>query len=119
MFLTCHPWCLLSTTVTVIPNFKDFCYLMTSACNLLFQVENVITQLHKTFPNDGLLPIFINPRTGSSAYSTITFGAMGDRYGILWLLPMLICSGICGIHGSLIPLILSQLCEFYSPSNLN
>jgi len=48
--------------------------------HILFQAENVITQLQKTFPNDGLLPIFINPHTGTASYhSTITFGAMGDR----------------------------------------
>ncbi|OAY81363.1 Mannosyl-oligosaccharide 1,2-alpha-mannosidase MNS1 [Ananas comosus] len=43
------------------------------------KAENVIRQLQKTFPNDGLLPIYINPHSGSSSYSTITFGAMGDR----------------------------------------
>ncbi|XP_077216664.1 mannosyl-oligosaccharide 1,2-alpha-mannosidase MNS1-like [Tasmannia lanceolata] len=44
------------------------------------KVENVITQLHKTFPSDGLLPIYINPHSGASSYSTITFGAMGDSF---------------------------------------
>ncbi|RWR75244.1 mannosyl-oligosaccharide 1,2-alpha-mannosidase MNS1 [Cinnamomum micranthum f. kanehirae] len=44
------------------------------------KVENVITQLRKTFPDDGLLPIYINPHSGSSSYSTITFGAMGDSF---------------------------------------
>ncbi|KAI3879492.1 hypothetical protein MKW92_000869 [Papaver armeniacum] len=44
------------------------------------KVENVITQLQKTFPADGLLPIYINPHTGTTAYSTITFGAMGDSF---------------------------------------
>ncbi|XP_068641552.1 mannosyl-oligosaccharide 1,2-alpha-mannosidase MNS1-like isoform X2 [Aristolochia californica] len=43
------------------------------------KVENVIQQIRKTFPNDGLLPIFINPHTGNS-HSTITFGAMGDSF---------------------------------------
>lgn len=47
----------------------------------MFQVENVIFQLNKTFPADGLLPIYLDPNTGTSqSYSTITFGAMGDRY---------------------------------------
>ena len=46
----------------------------------MFQVENVIIELNKTFPADGLLPIYINPHRGTSSYSTITFGAMGDRY---------------------------------------
>ncbi|KAL7183800.1 hypothetical protein ACSBR2_026051 [Camellia fascicularis] len=41
-------------------------------------VENVIAQLNKTFPADGLLPIYINPHRGTQSYSTITFGAMGD-----------------------------------------
>ncbi|MCL7049661.1 hypothetical protein MKW94_030705 [Papaver nudicaule] len=44
------------------------------------KVENVITQLQKTFPADGLLPIYINPHTGTTSYSTITFGAMGDSF---------------------------------------
>lgn len=49
-------------------------------CFVLFQVENVITVLNKTFPDDGLLPIYINPDSGTTSYSPITFGAMGDRY---------------------------------------
>ncbi|XP_052182071.1 mannosyl-oligosaccharide 1,2-alpha-mannosidase MNS1-like [Diospyros lotus] len=44
------------------------------------KVENVISQLNKTFPDDGLLPIYINPHRGTSSYSTITFGAMGDSF---------------------------------------
>ncbi|XP_041019199.1 mannosyl-oligosaccharide 1,2-alpha-mannosidase MNS1-like [Juglans microcarpa x Juglans regia] len=44
------------------------------------KVENVIKELYKTFPTDGLLPIYINPHTGTSAHSTITFGAMGDSF---------------------------------------
>ncbi|XP_042048071.1 mannosyl-oligosaccharide 1,2-alpha-mannosidase MNS1-like [Salvia splendens] len=44
------------------------------------KVENVITELNKTFPDDGLLPIYINPHKGSRSYSTITFGAMGDSF---------------------------------------
>ncbi|XP_058113621.1 mannosyl-oligosaccharide 1,2-alpha-mannosidase MNS1-like isoform X5 [Magnolia sinica] len=44
------------------------------------KAENVITQLQKTFPSDGLLPIYINPDTGGSSYSAITFGAMGDSF---------------------------------------
>uniref|UniRef100_A0A2C9VM27 alpha-1,2-Mannosidase n=1 Tax=Manihot esculenta TaxID=3983 RepID=A0A2C9VM27_MANES len=43
------------------------------------KVENVIRELHKNFPADGLLPIYINPHTGMSTHSVITFGAMGDR----------------------------------------
>lgn len=46
---------------------------------MMFQVENVILELNKTFPSDGLLPIYINPHRGTRSYSTITFGAMGDR----------------------------------------
>ncbi|XP_057454036.1 mannosyl-oligosaccharide 1,2-alpha-mannosidase MNS1 [Lotus japonicus] len=44
------------------------------------KVENVITQLNKTFPDDGLLPIYINPHSGTTGYSPITFGAMGDSF---------------------------------------
>ncbi|KAH9626232.1 hypothetical protein KSS87_000111 [Heliosperma pusillum] len=44
------------------------------------KVENVISVLNKTFPADGLLPIYINPDSGSGSRSTITFGAMGDSF---------------------------------------
>ncbi|OIT20214.1 mannosyl-oligosaccharide 1,2-alpha-mannosidase mns1 [Nicotiana attenuata] len=44
------------------------------------KVENVILELNKTFPDDGLLPIYINPHKGTTSYSTITFGAMGDSF---------------------------------------
>ncbi|KAK7372159.1 hypothetical protein VNO80_05530 [Phaseolus coccineus] len=44
------------------------------------KVENVIAQLNKTFPGDGLLPIYINPHSGAAGYSPITFGAMGDSF---------------------------------------
>lgn len=44
------------------------------------QVEKVISVLNKNFPADGLLPIYINPDTANPSYSTITFGAMGDRF---------------------------------------
>ncbi|KAL1814288.1 hypothetical protein DCAR_0518424 [Daucus carota subsp. sativus] len=44
------------------------------------KAENVILQLNKTFPSDGLLPIYINPHKGTTSYSTITFGAMGDSF---------------------------------------
>ncbi|KAL5554627.1 hypothetical protein UlMin_042028 [Ulmus minor] len=44
------------------------------------KAENVITQLSKIFPDDGLLPIYIDPHRGTTAYSTITFGAMGDSF---------------------------------------
>uniref|UniRef100_A0A0D9W944 alpha-1,2-Mannosidase n=1 Tax=Leersia perrieri TaxID=77586 RepID=A0A0D9W944_9ORYZ len=43
------------------------------------KAENVIRQLQKIYPTDGLLPIYINPHSGTTSYSTITFGAMGDR----------------------------------------
>ncbi|GAB2233707.1 hypothetical protein Droror1_Dr00002936 [Drosera rotundifolia] len=39
--------------------------------------------LNKTFPTDGLLPIYINPESGTASHATITFGAMGDRYLLL------------------------------------
>ncbi|KAG6763322.1 hypothetical protein POTOM_030736 [Populus tomentosa] len=44
------------------------------------KAENVIAQLNKTFPDDGLLPIYISPDRGLGSYSTITFGAMGDSF---------------------------------------
>ncbi|XP_020103237.1 mannosyl-oligosaccharide 1,2-alpha-mannosidase MNS1-like [Ananas comosus] len=44
------------------------------------KVENTIKQLQKIYPKDGLLPIFINPHSGTPSYSTITFGAMGDSF---------------------------------------
>ncbi|KAK1414192.1 hypothetical protein QVD17_29933 [Tagetes erecta] len=44
------------------------------------KVENVILVLNKTFPADGLLPIYINPHRGTTSHSTITFGAMGDSF---------------------------------------
>ncbi|KAB1204297.1 Mannosyl-oligosaccharide 1,2-alpha-mannosidase MNS1 [Morella rubra] len=44
------------------------------------KVEDVIKGLHKTFPSDGLLPIYINPHTGTKSYSSITFGALGDSF---------------------------------------
>lgn len=50
------------------------------ACILMFQVEKVIVQLNQTFPADGLLPIYVDPNRGTATHSTITFGAMGDRY---------------------------------------
>ncbi|XP_058179203.1 mannosyl-oligosaccharide 1,2-alpha-mannosidase MNS1 [Rhododendron vialii] len=44
------------------------------------KVENVILQLNKTFPADGLLGIYLDPNRGTTSYSTITFGAMGDSF---------------------------------------
>ncbi|URD98577.1 Glycosyl hydrolase family 47 [Musa troglodytarum] len=45
------------------------------------KVEKVITQLQKTYPSDGVLPIYINPHSVVAAsYSSITFEAMGDSY---------------------------------------
>ncbi|CDP22198.1 unnamed protein product, partial [Coffea canephora] len=46
------------------------------------KVENVILFLSRTFPADGLLPIYVNPQKGTTSYSTITSGAMGDRYNL-------------------------------------
>jgi mannosyl-oligosaccharide alpha-1,2-mannosidase len=43
------------------------------------QVENVIKQLRKIFPKDGLLPIYISADNGQPTTGKITFGAMGDR----------------------------------------
>ncbi|KAL6191788.1 hypothetical protein ACLB2K_038177 [Fragaria x ananassa] len=43
------------------------------------QVEYVIKEFHKIFPADGLLPIYLDPHTGTTSKSKITFGALGDR----------------------------------------
>jgi len=43
------------------------------------KVENVIKQLRKVFPEDGLIPIYVNPYSGRAS-SKITFGAMGDSF---------------------------------------
>ncbi|KAG8482001.1 hypothetical protein CXB51_026887 [Gossypium anomalum] len=42
------------------------------------KVEKAVVALNKTFPADGLVPIYVDPN-GGTAYGTITFGAMGDR----------------------------------------
>ncbi|XP_047269635.1 mannosyl-oligosaccharide 1,2-alpha-mannosidase MNS1 isoform X2 [Capsicum annuum] len=46
------------------------------------KVEKVILELSRNFPDDGLLPIHINPagEEVEFVYSTITFGAMGDSF---------------------------------------
>ncbi|BBM97475.1 mannosyl-oligosaccharide alpha-1,2-mannosidase [Marchantia polymorpha subsp. ruderalis] len=44
------------------------------------KVENVIFQLKKVMPNDGLLPIYISPHSGKPTTTKITFGAMGDSF---------------------------------------
>ncbi|KAJ4754931.1 hypothetical protein LUZ62_089336 [Rhynchospora pubera] len=44
------------------------------------KVENSMKQFKKILPSDGLLPIYINPHSGTASYSTITFGAMGDSF---------------------------------------
>lgn len=44
------------------------------------KVENAITALNKSFPADGLLPIYVSPDSGNPSYATITFGAMGDSF---------------------------------------
>nr|KYP57533.1 Mannosyl-oligosaccharide 1,2-alpha-mannosidase IA [Cajanus cajan] len=44
------------------------------------KAEKVIKELYRTFPEDGLLPIYLNPHTGAQSSGTITFGAMGDSF---------------------------------------
>ncbi|CAK9233557.1 unnamed protein product [Sphagnum jensenii] len=44
------------------------------------KVENVIKQLRKNFPKDGLLPIYISADSGQPTTGKITFGAMGDSF---------------------------------------
>ncbi|XP_024528760.1 mannosyl-oligosaccharide 1,2-alpha-mannosidase MNS1 [Selaginella moellendorffii] len=43
------------------------------------KVENVIKKIKEFFPQDGLVPIYVNPHT-ASASNRITFGAMGDSF---------------------------------------
>ncbi|XP_044496804.1 mannosyl-oligosaccharide 1,2-alpha-mannosidase MNS1-like [Mangifera indica] len=60
----------------------EFIALSQRTGDLKYQqkVERVVEELNKTFPADGLLPIYINPQGGARSYSTITFGAMGDSF---------------------------------------
>ncbi|CAH9077003.1 unnamed protein product [Cuscuta europaea] len=60
----------------------EFIALSQRTGNLKYQqkVENVILELNKTFPDDGLLPIYLNPHSWRKSHSTITFGAMGDSF---------------------------------------
>ncbi|KAM7254215.1 hypothetical protein ACFE04_031897 [Oxalis oulophora] len=44
------------------------------------KVEKVILELNKTFPDNGLLPIYISPDRGPGSFGTMTFGAMGDSF---------------------------------------
>ncbi|KAJ8557775.1 hypothetical protein K7X08_004541 [Anisodus acutangulus] len=44
------------------------------------KAENVILEISRTFPDDGLLPVHIDPAGEPVVYSTITFGAMGDSF---------------------------------------
>ncbi|XP_027918390.1 mannosyl-oligosaccharide 1,2-alpha-mannosidase MNS1-like isoform X2 [Vigna unguiculata] len=44
------------------------------------KVEKVIKGLHATFPDDGLLAIYLNPLTGTQTGGSVTFGAMGDSF---------------------------------------
>ncbi|KAK4257745.1 hypothetical protein QN277_007295 [Acacia crassicarpa] len=44
------------------------------------KVEKVIREIQKNFPDDGLLSVQIDPRTGVASYGSITFGAMGDSF---------------------------------------
>ncbi|CAK9276687.1 unnamed protein product [Sphagnum jensenii] len=44
------------------------------------KVENVVKQLRKNFPKDGLLPIYISADSGQPTTGKITFGAMGDSF---------------------------------------
>ncbi|KAK7329734.1 hypothetical protein VNO77_23911 [Canavalia gladiata] len=44
------------------------------------KAEKVIKELYRSFPEDGLLPIYIDPLTGTKSNGAITFGAMGDSF---------------------------------------
>ncbi|GBG67510.1 hypothetical protein CBR_g643 [Chara braunii] len=44
-------------------------------------VEKTITYIRDhIFPDNGLVPIYINPESGTAVHSKITFGAMGDSF---------------------------------------
>ncbi|CAN6451107.1 unnamed protein product [Victoria cruziana] len=70
------------------------------------KVENVIDQLAKVYPSDGLLPIYINPHTGQPSHGTITFGAMGDRQ--MWETSM---KGLLSLVKKSTPSSFSYICE--------
>uniref|UniRef100_A0A0D6QXY9 alpha-1,2-Mannosidase n=1 Tax=Araucaria cunninghamii TaxID=56994 RepID=A0A0D6QXY9_ARACU len=59
----------------------EFIALSQRTGNVIYQekVENVINQIRQIFPNDGLVPIYVNPYT-RRASSKIAFGAMGDSF---------------------------------------
>ncbi|CAI5473852.1 unnamed protein product [Closterium sp. Yama58-4] len=44
------------------------------------KAENVIKQIEKIFPEDGLVPMFISIDSGEPTSSHITFGSMGDSF---------------------------------------
>jgi mannosyl-oligosaccharide alpha-1,2-mannosidase len=46
---------------------------------LNLQVEKSIDVLEQNFPEDGLVPLYVDPNTGKSSMDKISFGAMGDR----------------------------------------
>ncbi|KAL5756783.1 hypothetical protein ACOSP7_021216 [Xanthoceras sorbifolium] len=60
----------------------EFIALSQRTGDLKYQqkAEKTIAEISKTFPDDGLLPIYINPDRGGGSYSVITFGAMGDSF---------------------------------------
>ncbi|KAK9089027.1 hypothetical protein Scep_028109 [Stephania cephalantha] len=66
----------LKPVLSIVSRDRSISLSSDSLSNQRFtlQVEKVITELLKNFPADGLLPIFLNPHSGSSSYSTITFG---------------------------------------------
>ncbi|PKA51372.1 Mannosyl-oligosaccharide 1,2-alpha-mannosidase MNS2 [Apostasia shenzhenica] len=70
------------------------------------KVEKTISQLQTTFPSDGLLSIYINPRSGTSSRSMITFGAMGDRE--MWKTSM---KGLQSLIKKSTPSSFSYICE--------
>ncbi|XP_019442660.1 PREDICTED: mannosyl-oligosaccharide 1,2-alpha-mannosidase MNS1-like [Lupinus angustifolius] len=60
----------------------EFIALSQRTKDLKYQqkVEKVIKEFQRNFPEDGLIPIYINPLTGTLPSGTITFGAMGDSF---------------------------------------
>ncbi|KAK7265209.1 hypothetical protein RJT34_32825 [Clitoria ternatea] len=60
----------------------EFIALSQRTKDLKYQqkAEKVIKELYRTFPDDGLLPIYLDPLTGIKSNGAITFGAMGDSF---------------------------------------
>ncbi|KAK7843597.1 mannosyl-oligosaccharide 1 [Quercus suber] len=66
------------------------------------KVENVIAQINKTFPDDGLFPIYISPQRGKSKYHNLWC------YGEMWEKSM---KGLLSLIRRTTPLSFTYICE--------